>query len=205
MAPRAKPARRSEIAPARRNPRGKSNRGAIAAARRASARAASRLARNSCRVLKFGGSSGHQMRGLNTPPRPAIRNPATSITLAPMSPSGKSTARLSKTASVSASLLPRIQRTFQPASNSGASICRNGTRSSQSPSKISVPGSCTLHARRIGEKLPCGSPATITPRRAPRRPSCGAAEAEQTRGRADRPSLDDQRYHNDHEDAREQP
>ena len=125
----------------------------------------SRLARNSRRVLKFGGSSGHQMRGLNTPPRPAIRNPATSITLVPMSPAGKSTARLSKTASVSASLLPRIQRTSQPASNSGASICRSGTRSSQSPSRISVPGSCALQARRIGEKLPCGSPAMITPLR----------------------------------------
>ena len=54
------------------------------------------------------------MRGLNTPPRPAIRNPPTSMTLPPISPSGKSVARLSNTVSVSASLLPRIQCTSQP-------------------------------------------------------------------------------------------
>ena len=79
-------------------------------------------------MLKLGGSifppgtsaRGCQIRGLNTPPRPAMRNPPTSITRPPMSPSGKSVAKLSNAVSVSASLLPRIQCTRQPSVNSGA-------------------------------------------------------------------------------------
>ena len=116
MAPRARTSTSKRVAPARRNPPGRSNRGAIAAARRASARGDRGSRGTRARVLKFGGSSAapdawleHAARGR----RSAARQPRSPCRRC--RPRGNPPPGCRRHASVSASLLPRIQCTSQPA------------------------------------------------------------------------------------------
>ena len=137
---------------------GKIDRDAIAAARRANAPPRATLPRKSARARNCGGShsTGCQTRGLNTPDRPATRNPPTTTTRPPMSPCGYAPTRFSYARALSVSRLPRIQRTSHPAVTAGASISGNGASHSQSPSRIRTPGGRAAQARRMGRNSGAG-------------------------------------------------